>query len=275
MGRGWPGSQARGAQDSTTQYGQAPSAQDPAASGVSRRRSRALPGRGRRRPGRPALVLFDIDGTLFLTSDPLVGRATLDTIQEVWGLELPPDAIRKVDHPGQTAQRIARLLLEAAGVDDGNIDGGLPRWCELVSGHYLELLDDFDTSYWQAAPGAPETLQELARRARIVLLTGNPEPIARARMERLGLASFFPAGQGAFGCDAENRVDLIAIARMRAGDVPTGQTWAVGDTPRDVEGAHAAGIRCVGITLGRFGRDDLAGADAVVERFPDLLRVLT
>jgi phosphoglycolate phosphatase-like HAD superfamily hydrolase len=61
---------------------------------------------------------------------------------------------------------------------------------------------------------------------------------------------------------------------MRAGDVSTEQTWAVGDTPRDVEGAHAAGIRCVGITLGGFGRDDLAEADAVVERFPDLLRVL-
>ena len=192
----------------------------------------------------------------------------------MWGLELPPDAIGKVDHPGQTAQRITRLVLEAAGMNDEKINGSLPRWCELVSGRYLELLDEVDTSHWQAAPGAPETLEELAGRARVVLLTGNPEPIARARMERIGLARFFPPGQGAFGCDAENRVDLIRIARVRAGDVPAEQTWAVGDTPRDVEGAHAAGIRCVGITLGRFGRDDLAEADAVVERFPDLLRVV-
>jgi phosphoglycolate phosphatase len=165
-------------------------------------------------------------------------------------------------------------VLEAAGVDDEHIDEGLPRWCERVSGRYLELLADTDTSHWQAAPGAAETLGTLSERARIVLLTGNPEPIARARMERLGLAPFFAHGQGAFGCDAEHRVDLIAIARARAGNVPTDETWAVGDTPRDVEGAHAAGISCVGITLGRFGRDDLTDADAVVDEFPDLLRAL-
>ena len=229
---------------------------------------------GRQAPRSRTLVLFDIDGTLFLTSDPLVGRATLDAIDEVWEVRLPDDAIGKVDHPGQTAQRITRLVLEAAGMDDEQIDGGLPQWCELVSGRYLELLADSDTSHWQAAPGAAETLEELSRRARIVLMTGNPEPIARARMERLGLAPFFPPGQGAFGCDAEHRVDLIRVARERAGGVPAEQTWAVGDTPRDVEGAHDAGIRCVGITLGRFGREELAAADAVVDAFPDLLRAL-
>ena len=220
------------------------------------------------------LVLFDIDGTLFLTSDPLVGRATLDAIDQVWGLRLPSDAIGKVDHPGQTAQRITRLVLEAAGVRDEQIDAALPRWCELVSGRYLELLEESDTSHWQAAPGAAETLGELSARAQVVLMTGNPEPIARARMERLGLAPYFPSGQGAFGCDAEQRVDLIRIARERAGDVSVETTWAVGDTPRDVEGAHEGGIRCVGITLGRFGREDLREADAVVDHFGDLLRVL-
>lgn len=220
------------------------------------------------------LVLFDIDGTLFLTSDPLVGRATLDAVEEVWGMRLPADAIGKVDHPGQTAQRITRLVLEAAGVDDEHIDEGLPGWCELVSERYLELLAGSDTSHWEHAPGAPETLATLRERSDIALMTGNPEPVARARMERLGLAPYFPPGQGAFGCDAEHRIDLIRIGRERAGGRTAEETWTVGDTPRDVEGARAAGVHCVGITLGRFGRDDLADADAVVDSFPDLLRAL-
>ena len=220
------------------------------------------------------LVLFDIDGTLFLTSDPLVGRATLDAVEEVYGLRLPADAIGKVDHPGQTAQRITRLVLEAAGVDDEHVDAGLARWCGLVSDRYLELLADADTSHWQHAPGAPETLAALSERADIALMTGNPEQIARARMERLGLARYFPPGQGAFGCDAEHRVDLIRIGRERAGERPVEDTWTVGDTPRDLEGAHEAGVHCIGITLGRFGRDELQGADAVVDAFPDLLRAL-
>ena len=34
------------------------------------------------------------------------------------------------------------------------------------------------------------------------LLTGNPEAVARARMKRLGLDTFFPDGEGAFGCQS-------------------------------------------------------------------------
>jgi phosphoglycolate phosphatase len=222
------------------------------------------------------LVLFDVDGTLFLTSDPLVGRATLDAVEEVYGLSLPAGSIGKIDHPGQTAPRITRLVLEAAGLDDAHIDAGLARWCELVSDRYLALLGETDTSAWKASPKAEETLDALSSHGRVALLTGNPEPIARARLERVGLAKFFPPGQGAFGCDAEHRVDLIAIARERAGNPPADVTWAVGDTPRDVEGAHAAGIRCVAVASGRFDADALgeAGADAVVEDLSGLLRVL-
>lgn len=208
-------------------------------------------------------------------SDPLVGRATLDAVESVFGLSLPADAIGRVDHPGQTAPRITRLVLGAAGLDDDQIDAGLPAWCEQAATRYLELLADADTSDWEPAPGAVETLETLgAADVRVALLTGNPEPVARARMERLGLDRFFPAGQGAFGCDAEDRIDLIAIARRRAGDWPTERTWAVGDTPRDVEGAHDAGVRVVGITSGRFGADELAGAEAVIDRLPELLRAV-
>jgi len=222
------------------------------------------------------LVLFDIDGTLFLTSDPLVGRATLDAVEKVYGLSLPADSIGKVDHPGQTAQRITRLVLEVAGLDDARIDAGLPSWCELVSDRYLVLLEETDTSGWKAAPKAAETLEALSSRGRVALLTGNPEPIARARMELLGLAEFFPLGQGAFGCDAEDRANLIRIARNRAGDPPVDAIWAVGDTPRDIEGAHAAGIRCAGVASGRFDAPALeeAGADEVVDRLDELPRIL-
>jgi phosphoglycolate phosphatase len=192
----------------------------------------------------------------------------------VYGASLPADAIGKVDHPGQTAQRITRLVLEAAGMDDAHIDAGLAGWCERVSGRYLALLAESDTSGWTAAPGASEALETLSSQAHVALLTGNPEPIARARMKLLGLARFFPPGQGAFGCDAEHRVDLIRIARERAGGAPVEQTWSVGDTPRDVEGAHAAGIRCVGITSGRFTAAELGDADAVIDRLDELPRLL-
>jgi len=212
------------------------------------------------------LVLFDVDKTLFMTSDPLMGQATTDAIETVWGVKLADDAIQGVDHAGQTAMRITRELLRAAGLGDDEIDPHLARWCTEASDRYLELLAQTDTSHWAAAEGAARAISQIEHRA---LLTGNPEPVARARMERIDLAPLFPPGQGAFGCEAESREELIGIARHRAGDWPHERTVAVGDTPADVSGARAAGIKVVGFAS--HGRKNaLAGADAVIERMADL-----
>jgi phosphoglycolate phosphatase-like HAD superfamily hydrolase len=50
----------------------------------------------------------------------------------------------------------------------------------------------------------------------------------------------------------------------------------IGDTPRDVEAAHADGVRAIAITGHRYGRDDLAaaGADAIVDDLDEVAAVL-
>jgi phosphoglycolate phosphatase-like HAD superfamily hydrolase len=186
------------------------------------------------------LVLFDIDGTLFLTDDPLAGRALRETLTERFGVKLPEDAIERVDHQGQTALRIGRLVLGRAGVDEAD----LQPWCAEFTDRYLALLDAADTGDWRAAPDADAALGRLQQAGhQLALLTGNPEPMARTRLERLGLERFFPQGQGAFGCERESRGELIALARARAGDWPADRTVEVGDTARDVSTAREAGIR--------------------------------
>ena len=224
------------------------------------------------------LVLFDVDRTLFVTSDDLYGKALAAAVREVYGLRLSEDALARTDDAGETARGGIRRLLAAEGVAEATIDAGLARWTEGLTDRYLELLTAADTSHWRAAPGAAATLEQLGREHRLALLTGNPERMARARMERLGLERYFGEGQGAFGSDGERRADLIAIARERAGGWPAERTVLVGDTPRDVAGAHEAGVKAIGITQGRFGADELADADAVVNELRDLpaaLRDLT
>lgn len=206
------------------------------------------------------LVLFDVDGTLFLTHDELIGEATMEAIGAVWGRRPSPDAIERVDHAGQTALRITREILRNEGLTDAEINPWLERWCEEASSRYLGLLACADTKAWRSPEDIAETLAQIEHRA---LLTGNPEPVARARMERLGLAEFFPPGQGAFGCEAEDRVTLIELARERAGDPRREQTVAIGDTPADVAAARAAGIRVVAFSSGRGERESLSGADVV------------
>jgi phosphoglycolate phosphatase-like HAD superfamily hydrolase len=111
------------------------------------------------------------------------------------------------DVPGDTATAHVRRALARAGFDDAVIDAGLARWCDVFSARYVELLSPADTSHWERSPHAVETIAALERPA---LLTGNPGPVAHARMERLGLATFFPVGHGAFGCERESRVELFA-----------------------------------------------------------------
>jgi phosphoglycolate phosphatase-like HAD superfamily hydrolase len=219
------------------------------------------------------LVLFDVDGTLFLTDDRLATEAGLAAAHDVYGVELPPDCVSQIDHPGRTSLSIIREVLLRAELAPDEVDRGLPRWCERNSERYVALLERTDTGFWETSPGAAETLAALGETARLALLTGNPEPVAWARLERLGLARFFPRGQGAFGCEAEERRDLVRLARERAGSRdpwPAETTVLVGDTPRDVEGAHAAGIRAVGLVNDRFGARELRAADALVSRLPDL-----
>lgn len=222
------------------------------------------------------LVLLDVDGTILLTHDPLVPRSALEAARETYGIELPDGAFGGIGHPGQTALSIGRMLLRRAGLSDAKIEPRLGRWCGLHGRRYVELLAGFDTSGWRTSPGTYEALETLAASTRLALLTGNPEPVARARMERLGLAGFFSAGQGAFGCESESRPELIRLARERAGargrPWPAEATVAVGDTPADVEGARAAGVAVVAVASATGGAP--AGADARISSLRSLPEAL-
>jgi phosphoglycolate phosphatase len=208
------------------------------------------------------LVLFDVDGTLLLSHDPLVGEAMVQVARELFGMGVDVEALG----PGETTLRQGREL--------GLPGPGLTRWCARVGDRYVDLLAPADTSGWRVPDGVETTLTDVERLGQLALLTGNPEPMARARMERLGLDRFFPSGQGAFGCEAEERVHLIGLARERAGGWPASETVAVGDTPLDVAGAHAAGIRVVAVESHRFGADALAGADARISALASLPEAL-
>jgi phosphoglycolate phosphatase len=212
------------------------------------------------------LVLSDVDGTLLLTHDKVYVEANTLALTEVYGAA--PDA---PDVPGDTATAHTRRALAGAGFPGRQIDAGLMRWCERFSAHYVQLLADADTSHWELAPGARDTLAALEHPA---LLTGNPRPIAQARMQRLGLDRYFPADQGAFGCEREPRSALFGLARDRAEDWPTERTVAVGDTPLDISSAHDAGCRCVAVATGRYSRARLAAADAVISTLGDLVAAL-
>ena len=155
-------------------------------------------------------------------------------------------------------------LLAAAGVELDGSREWIDRAWELYRAADLTRLRD----------GATDGAREALRWARDAghanaLLTGNSEPIAYHKLTAAGLGEWFVRGQGAFGSDAEDRRELVPIARERAGGWPSERTVVIGDAPGDVECALAGGVHSV-VLLGHFGRDELAGADAFIARLADL-----
>ena len=97
------------------------------------------------------------------------------------------------------------------------------------------------------------------------LVTGNVEAAAHIKLARGGLNRFFSFG--GYGSDSNDRVEVTKKALERARFV-SGETLdmgacvGVGDTPRDVDAAHGAGIRSVAVATGNYEPATLADAGA-------------
>lgn len=218
------------------------------------------------------LVLFDIDGTLLAGAGEAHLEALLAALRRVHRIRprLPPVSARA----GRTDGEIARLLLIEAGVSAERIDDHVDQVRDVCAREYARLCpaDLSDT----VVPGIPAVLEWLSGRdgAKLGLLTGNFEPVARLKLKRAGIGHHFPARQGAFGSDSEDRTTLPGIARRRAGargrPYPREQTIVIGDTPRDIMCARADSVHAVAVATGPFGVDALGDADAVAANGRDL-----
>jgi phosphoglycolate phosphatase len=218
------------------------------------------------------LALFDVDGTLLLKATAAHAAAVREALREVYGVA-DLRAI-KVEAAGRTDYEIGRAICLQAGVTAERFDAGREDFRIASVAAYARLCPDDLSEY--VAPGVIDVLEALAARdgMRLALLTGNLEPIARLKIARAGLGRFFEPGQGGFGSDHEDRTELPAIARRRAGNYRRSDTVVIGDTPRDIACARADGVRCIAIATGPFGARELADADVVLRSAHELLDAL-
>jgi phosphoglycolate phosphatase len=215
------------------------------------------------------LLLFDIDGTLLRYGGAREHAAALvQALRDVYEVDLPDDAVSRVGPWGKTDQRIAREVLALAGVDGDLLEARPSAWTERAWELYRAA--DLARLADGAMDGAEQALRWACEAGHVTaLLTGNIEPIAYHKLEAAGLGQWFERGQGAFGSDAEDRRELVPVARERAGGWPRERTVVIGDAPGDVACALADGAIAVAL-LGHFDRDDLAGAHVFIERLTHL-----
>jgi phosphoglycolate phosphatase len=216
------------------------------------------------------LVLFDVDGTLMLSGGAGM-RAMRTAAADLFGAEFRWDGIVVSGHLDPL------IFAEAATLNGLNDD---PRHHESFRSRYLEELRGElvrGRAQVRAMPGMHESIARLRAgdMATLGLLTGNYSEAIPLKFAAVDLEpSWFEIT--AFGEEAPTRRDLAALAiakyaRHLGAPVDPRHIVVVGDTPRDVDCAHAHGCFAFAVATGGYRERELAeaGADLVVHDLAD------
>ena len=219
---------------------------------------------------RPALILFDIDGTLLLSGRAGL-RAMTRAFDQCFGVR---DAFSGLHFGGRTDSSLVSWALRGAGLPD--TPESHDRFREIYLPLLAEEIEHPGQGHKGLMPGAKELLEALHEHhhLHLALLTGNYRDAATIKLTHFEIDHFFE--WGAFSDDAADRNALVPIARSRAEtyDIPAEmleRVIVIGDTPSDVECAKAGGADCIAVATGGFTVQQLreAGATKVVENLED------
>lgn len=222
---------------------------------------------------RPLAILFDIDGTL-ITTGGAGARSWREAFHDLYGI---PADIGQFSDAGMTDPEVGRLTFVAVVGRDPQ-----PEEMAALMTKRLAYLPQAvaESQGYRVLDGAEETLRGLSEQGCLLgLTTGGVEAAAHIKLARANLNHYFSFG--GYGSDSTDRAELTRSAIQRASrildhELDRSRVLVVGDTPKDVEAAHAAGAVAVGVASGHYSDAELreAGADYVLaslrQPLPDL-----
>jgi phosphoglycolate phosphatase len=211
------------------------------------------------RARRPTVLLFDIDGTL-IDSGGAGRRAMVHAFTKVHGR---PDATTGFSFAGMTDKAILRRGLEAASVAVT-----AEAMEEILAAYLFRLEIELELSAaYRVLPGVEGLVPWLDEHDDIAvgLGTGNVKDGAFAKLRRGGIDHHFEFG--GFGCDAEDRTELLRAGAVRGAELLEAPLEAcrvvvIGDTPKDVAAAIGIGAACLGVGTGGSTPADLVALGA-------------
>lgn len=207
-------------------------------------------------------VLLDLDGTL-IDSHPGILASCLAALR---ALGHEPDEtldtrIRRAIGP--PLEDLMQILLRSYG--DDRVDEAVAAYRQ----HYGESGFLGSIPY----PGIGESLEEMKRtRLRIYLATSKRAIFANRILDHLKFAQYFDGIYGSVPSgELDHKPELLAHILSQQSLSPS-HSLMVGDRRYDISGAHAVGMRGLGVLWGYGTRDELetAGADQLVDSPADL-----
>jgi phosphoglycolate phosphatase len=199
-----------------------------------------------------AAYLFDIDGTLMRSRDRIHFNSFATSFKRVTGFEL---SFAGVQLAGNTDTAILREAGEQAGIPAKIMEERTEAVLEAMRRAVADQRGQMDLI---RMPGVEEVLRYLAGNgAYLGVASGNLETIGWIKIEQAGLREWFKFG--GFSDHFSVRSELIAQAAAKAREMAgAGATvCVVGDTPRDIEAAHANSLPVIAVATGHFSFEEL------------------
>jgi phosphoglycolate phosphatase len=206
------------------------------------------------------LVLFDIDGTL-VDCGKAAGKAFSAAFHEAFGVPCPIFKAEEVS--GLTDTAILMEVVRRLQIDPDDLEQRRDRAFAIYA---RNLERELKLNPAKELPGASRAVERIKsiENCAVGLLTGSTEATARVKLETAGI-SFDHFVCGAYSEDGELREALPPAARRRFAalfnDEPQ-TTVLIGDTPRDVQAAHATGCEFIGVATGPYSVETLEAAGA-------------
>jgi len=209
-------------------------------------------------------VLLDLDGTL-IDSQPGILASCVAAVR---ALGHEPNEIRDIQRIiGPPLEEIMQFLLQPYG--DDRIGEAVLAFRQ----HYGEIGLLGSELY----PGIGDSLRAMQQAGlRVYLATSKRAVFARRILDHLELAPYFDGIHGSVPSgELDHKPELLAHILSEHGISPE-RSLMVGDRRYDISGAHAVGMRGLGVLWGYGTRDELetAGADQLVESTADLARTV-
>ncbi len=216
---------------------------------------------------KPVAVLFDVDETLVHTGGA-GARSWKAAFEKLYGVAADIGAHTSA---GETDPEVAGETFRGVLGRDPTPD----ELGRLYAQYLLTLAEDIWTSKeYRVLPGAEHLLVRMGDAGVMLgLVSGAMEGAARTKLMPANLNRFFVFG--AYGSDSPDRPELTKLAIEKAtrlhSQLTAAQVFVVGDTPRDISAAQAAGAVSVGVATGHYSTDELAaaGGDHVLASLED------
>jgi phosphoglycolate phosphatase len=203
------------------------------------------------------LIMFDLDGTL------------VDTVQDITdalNFALKPYGLNSLtveDTIKIVGEGVSRLVEKVLPIEKLHLKSDVMN---RFLGYYSEHLIDNSKEY----PYIKETLENLTGCKKAVI-SNKREDLSKKLLEELGLSEYFDLiiGSDTAGERKPSPVPVLYVV-AKLGLSPE-ESVIVGDSNYDMEAGKRAGVRTIAVTYGYRPRENLIGADYIIDDIRELV----